>query len=154
MSYRRESEYTPAEYIFPVNMSDDGGVLGGWFKKRNLIEAIVLLAAGVMIWRFFSIPLPIAGKVILFILLAVPGPILAVAGLGSRSLGEWVSERISQSKRARIMTFRIPREEEQKKSLFSVKEVPAKKQKKQKAKENKKAARALKKKQKKERRKP
>lgn len=152
LSYRRD-DYEPRSYMFPVNMADDGGVFGGWFKKRNLAEALVLVITMFVLWKFFSVPLPMIGKVILFIVLVLPPPIVAVFGIGHRSLVEFIVEMISQSKRSRVMIFKVPRKEATKKGLFSKDENDenSKKNKKQKEKENKKAKKALAKKEKQER---
>lgn len=110
----------PEVYVIPANITDNGNVIRGQFKKKNAYEAAAFIAVGlilsVLILGF--IPL-IARGIIFFIFLMLA--MIALAGIKGESLIEFILEKIFFGRKKRVMKYRLPRREAQKESKWDKK---------------------------------
>lgn len=119
----KNENYDPEIYVIPVNISDNGYAV--WIiKKKNLIEAIVLGAAFFLLWKLIFSPFSYIVRIASFCFTVLPVIILALTGVREESLLEFLIEYFFYIKKRRRMTFRIPREVQERKTrrLFQKKE--------------------------------
>lgn len=100
--------HNPVIYYFPVNVDDDGGVFKGRIKKRNLIEAVILFAVMLLIWKLFTFPFGLTVKVISFVALEIPTVVFSIIGVKGDSLLEYIETLITFKRRKRMMVYRLP----------------------------------------------
>lgn len=122
MSSYDEDNYTPEIYYIPGNVADNGNVMGGMLKLRNLIEAIVLGLLMFVLWRIFFYPFGLVIKTIAFGVMVLPAVAFSLVGIQGESLVEWFFEFFYFQKKKRMMIFEIPRPEAIKKKRFGKKE--------------------------------
>lgn len=115
-----DDNYEPAQYFIPINIGDDGGVLGGRFKKRNMIEAVVIGLLLTLIWKIIFYPYDIIVKIVAYIILVIPVVLFAIIGVNNESFLEFLLEYLAYKKKRRKMKFRLPMKlsEKRKKKLL------------------------------------
>lgn len=114
-------------YIIPYNYEDTGGVFGGLFKFRNVLEAIIigllLFKGGGMAFAFLGITL----KIIMFMVIIIPIVLIALIGIQGESLTEYIQSVYNFRKRRRVAGYRPPsaagEELEKKKTLINRKTI-------------------------------
>lgn len=78
----------PAVFRIPDNFISKGTILGGMFKVRNAVEAlIIVLAIG---YPLYLIPMTLTLKAVLIILLCAPLGIIALIGVNRGPLSEFL----------------------------------------------------------------
>ena len=104
-------EYESKIYIIPENIGESGGLssTSTILKPKNLIEAVALLIVLAVVWRISTFAFGPTVKLISFALICLPLPVLAIFGIGDRSLIERVIEIIAFHYKKRKMIFKIPR---------------------------------------------
>lgn len=115
-----DDNYEPAQYFIPINIGDDGGVLGGRFKKRNMIEAVVIGLLLTLVWKIIFYPYDIIIKIVAYIILVIPVVLFAIVGVNNESFLEFLLEYLAYKKKKRKMKFRLPMKlsEKRKKKLL------------------------------------
>lgn len=78
------SEERPVVF-FPRNFIERGTIMGGTFKIRNVIEAVVI-ALGIGIPVFYLPPIGLTAKIILLCMTALPAAMVALIGIAGLSL--------------------------------------------------------------------
>lgn len=122
MSMYDEDNYEPEIYYIPGNVADNGNVVGGMLKLRNMIEAIVLGLIMAGLWRIIFYAFGLVVKTIAFGIMVLPIVAAALIGIQGESLIEWFIEFFYFHKKKRMMIFEIPRPESIKKKRFGKKE--------------------------------
>lgn len=100
MSDREEEERDV--YFIPQNFVDTGKIMGGMFKLRNAIEAIVLAvvsALPIIIWA----PVNLTMKAALLCMIPLPLGLLGLIGIGENSLTEWLVNAFLFLKNRRVL---------------------------------------------------
>lgn len=115
-----DDNYEQAQYFIPINIGDDGGVLGGRFKKRNMIEAVVIGLLLTLVWKVIFYPYDIIVKIVAYIILVIPVVLFAIIGVNNESFLEFLLEYLAYKKKRRKMKFRLPMKlsEKRKKKLL------------------------------------
>ena len=115
-----DDNYEQAQYFIPINIGDDGGVLGGRFKKRNMIEAVVIGLLLTLVWKIIFYPYDIIIKIVAYIILVIPVVLFAIIGVNNESFLEFLLEYLAYKKKRRKMKFRLPMKlsEKRKKKLL------------------------------------
>ena len=115
-----DDNYEQVQYFIPINIGDDGGVLGGRFKKRNMIEAVIIGLLLTLVWKIICYPYDIIVKVVAYIILVIPVVLFAIVGVNNESLLEFLLEYLAYKKKRRKMKFRLPMKlsEKRKKKLL------------------------------------
>lgn len=115
-----DDNYEQAQYFIPINIGDDGGVLGGRFKKRNMIEAVVIGLLLTLVWKIIFYPYDIIVKIVAYIILVIPVVLFAIIGVNNESFLEFLLEYLAYKKKRRKMKFRLPMKlsEKRKKKLL------------------------------------
>ena len=115
-----DENYEQAQYFIPINIGDDGGVLGGRFKKRNMIEAVVIGLLLTLVWKIIFYPYDIIVKIVVYIILVIPVVLFAIIGVNNESFLEFLLEYLAYKKKRRKMKFRLPMKlsEKRKKKLL------------------------------------
>ena len=115
-----DENYEQAQYFIPINIGDDGGVLGGRFKKRNMIEAVVIGLLLTLVWKIIFYPYDIIVKIVAYIILVIPVVLFAIVGVNNESFLEFLLEYLAYKKKRRKMKFRLPMKlsEKRKKKLL------------------------------------
>lgn len=115
-----DENYEQAQYFIPINIGDDGGVLGGRFKKRNMIEAVVIGLLLTLVWKIIFYPYDIIIKIVAYIILVIPVVLFAIIGVNNESFLEFLLEYLAYKKKRRKMKFRLPMKlsEKRKKKLL------------------------------------
>ena len=115
-----DDNYEQAQYFIPINIGDDGGVLGGRFKKRNMIEAVVIGLLLTLVWKIIFYPYDIIVKIVAYIILVIPVVLFAIVGVNNESFLEFLLEYLAYKKKRRKMKFRLPMKlsEKRKKKLL------------------------------------
>lgn len=103
-----DENYEQAQYFIPINIGDDGGVLGGRFKKRNMIEAVVIGLLLTLVWKIIFYPYDIIIKIVAYIILVIPVVLFAIVGVNNESFLEFLLEYLAYKKKRRKMKFRLP----------------------------------------------
>lgn len=94
----------------PVNVADNGNVLNGSIKKKNMIEAICIALIGFFFWKILFCAFGLVVQVVcLFPFLALT--IVALVGIRGESMLEYVLELIYFKKKRRVMIYKLPYEE-------------------------------------------
>ena len=107
----------PEVYIIPSNVTDNGNVVRGLFKKKNAAEAVVVLAIGAVISFLFLSFLGFLVRMGVFIFFALLSAIVVV-GIKGESFGEYVLETTLFKKKKRSMKYRLPRKNYEEKKRF------------------------------------
>lgn len=104
-------ERGPETYVIPPNITDNGNVLNGMIKKKNLFESIAVFVAGFLIWSLIK-PFIVSGMVKAILLIpTVFLTMLTLVGFGESSLIEYILEATNFKKKKRVVIFKIPRRE-------------------------------------------
>lgn len=98
-------------YIIPPNFEEAGGVFGGMFKLRNVIEAIIigliLFKGGSIALSFFDLTI----RIILFVIILLPVIMISLIGINDESLTEYIQSVYFFKKRRRKLSYRLPQTE-------------------------------------------
>ena len=92
----------------PPNLDDNGGTFGGFFKKRNSIEAGVYLALLVVLLKALSYFIDFIFILIIFIVLALPGCIILLMGIDGQPVSRILKYRILYQKKKGVFVLRMP----------------------------------------------
>ena len=92
------------------NITQNGGVFGGFFRMRNAIEAAFILGFFVWLLGIKIFPLFMSGKIALFVCCLIGFPLagLALFGIRSLSLSEFIMDKISYYTTRCYVTLRMP----------------------------------------------
>jgi hypothetical protein len=123
----------PTVFYIPVNYNAAGTVLGGMFKTRNAIEAVIIAAAiCVPLYKFANIP--VMQKIIITVIVVLPLVIIALIGINDGSLFQYFGDVFYYlTSKKNIMFFSVFEHEQEellKKQQKKYKPVKAKKNKK------------------------
>ena len=91
-------------YHIPSNLTDAGRVFG-LFEIRNVIET-VLLAVPVLYLCIALLPLTLAPKVIVTLIIVIPVGGFALTGIRDDSLTRYLKSWLGWRKRRRVMYYR------------------------------------------------
>jgi len=97
-------------HIIPVNVSQDGGWLGGMVKKRNAIEAFVVIMLGLLVCVAILGFLPALVRVIIFFILFMLPAVVAIVGINDQSASEYVITSIKYRNANDIVPYLIQTE--------------------------------------------
>ena len=101
----------PNVYFIPANITDNGNVLKGYFKKKNFLEAATIWSIGLVISVLLLGFLPLIVRASVFAIFFIIG-FVALAGVNKEaSLIEYVLERVFFKRKQRIMKYKLPRRE-------------------------------------------
>ena len=93
-------------YIIPPNFIEGGTLLGGMFRTRNVIEAVILaLAAGLPV---LGLGFSLTTRIILLCLTALPLALLALIGISENSLSAFLLLFFSYLRNRRILSRDTP----------------------------------------------
>ena len=90
-------------YIIPHNYTDNGKILG-MIEKESLITAALWFIPMTFIIFKFS-PLSIDYNIILFMVIVCPPTVLALIGIGSETLADFVKFIFRFMKRSKVYTY-------------------------------------------------
>lgn len=109
-----DKNYERMIYAIPTNTASSGGtVLNGNIKTRNLIECGIFSAAAFLIWLIVTAWLPTTFKIVIFCFFNLPIGILSLVGIRQQSLGEFLKDILTFSKKKRVLLIRIPEKKEE-----------------------------------------
>lgn len=124
----------------PTNILDNGNLMGGFLKRRNTVEAGLILVGMFLIFKIALFAVPFMIRVVLFVIFAICPAIIALMGIGNESLSEALFTFISYKKMPEMLSYNLaemfPETEEED-------EAPEKKQKRAEKKAAKKQQKAL-----------
>lgn len=104
-----EEEVRPEIYYIPDNFEEAGGVLGGHFSTRNVIELCVLCGPlGIIEYNLFfdgPIHIGIQTAIIIMLFTIVPLAALAAFGIGGESLSQILMAYIRFSRKRRKLSY-------------------------------------------------
>lgn len=86
----------PEVYYIPNNFISKGTVMGGTFKTRNLIEALILVIG--IGYPIFLIPMNTTVKIVLITVLCLPLGITALLGVNNGPLSQFIVDFIKFKK--------------------------------------------------------
>lgn len=135
----------------PTNILDNGNLMGGFLKRRNTIEAGIILLGMFLIFKIALFAVPFMVQVVLFVIFAICPAIIAVMGIGDESLSEALFTYMAYRKTPDMLSFNLAEmfpeeaEDEQKTKDKRKEKREEKKRTKKDKKEAKKAQRAAKK---------
>jgi len=122
----------PTVFYIPVNYNAAGTVLGGMFKTRNAIEAVIIAAAiCVPLYKFANIP--VMQKIIITVIVVLPLVIIALIGINGSLFQYFGDVFYYLTSKKNIMFFSVFEHEQEellKKQQKKYKPVKAKKNKK------------------------
>lgn len=95
------------KHIIPVNISADGNLFGGIIKKRNALEASLVLLAGILLFKIFLFALPMMIKTALFILFVIFPAVITLIGINNQSVIELIILVISYKRKPEIYPYNI-----------------------------------------------
>lgn len=88
---KEKNEEQPLVFHIPNNFIDEGKILGGMFRTRNAVEAIVVMV--VICYPLFNwINFDFTTKICIAIVGALPIAILALIGLNDGPLSEFIKD--------------------------------------------------------------
>ena len=141
-------------HIIPVNVIDNGNILGTGIKTKNAVEAAVIVIGMIIIFKLFLAAVPFMIKTILFIVFALFPGAIALIGVGNESLSEAIRTYRAYKKTKDFLPYSMaelfPEEEKTKGSRIKKKKEGAeqkrevKKEKKARKEEKKRAKKAMK----------
>lgn len=93
-------------HVIPKNVSNDGGIMGGAFKKRNAAEAAIYLLLCIFVFKalFF---VPLLPRLIAFGVVALIPSAVMLVGIADQSLVEFLSTMIRYRRRKDIIPYLI-----------------------------------------------
>ena len=139
-------------HIIPVNVIDNGNIMGTGFKTKNAVEAAVIVIGMIIVFKLFLAAVPFMIKTILFIVFALFPGAIALIGIGNESLSEAIRTYRAYKKTKDFLPYSMaelfPEEEKEKKtknkSRRKAEEKPSKEEKKVRKEEKKRAKKAMK----------
>lgn len=139
-------------HIIPVNVIDNGNIMGTGFKTKNAVEAAVIVIGMIIVFKLFLAAVPFMIKTILFIVFALFPGAIALIGIGNESLSEAIRTYRAYKKTKDFLPYSMaelfPEEEKEKKTKNKrrrkAEENPSKEEKKVRKEEKKRAKKAMK----------
>lgn len=129
-------------HAIPVNIQDNGNFGNGFLKKRNTVEAAIILGTMFLIFKYALAAVPFFLKTILFVSFAIMPAILAIIGIGNESLSEALITFRNYSKMKSMLPYSLAaygvepkKQEEEKLSPKEKKKLKAEKKQKRKKEE-------------------
>lgn len=90
-------------YIIPHNYTDNGKILGMIEKQSLITAAIWAVPTTYIVFKF--LPLAIDYKIFTFMFIVVPPTILALVGIGSETLVDFVKFIFRFMKKSKVYTY-------------------------------------------------
>lgn len=104
--------------VLPPNIDNDGRIVGGMFRQKNIIEAGIAVFLIFIFQKIFLFAVPSLIKYVIILAIGLPSVLICVIGIGDLSVSEWFMDRKSFKKSKNIYPFRIPTKKTEKKSIF------------------------------------
>lgn len=98
----------PVYRYIPPNLSDTGGVFGGMFKMRNLIEAGVCIAIAVVISKIIGLFAPFIASASIGFVIGLLLALVAVVGVGGEPLSVFILNVITYKKTKGYFPIEMP----------------------------------------------
>lgn len=96
------------EAYIPKNIDDNGGVLGGFFKKRNTIEAIGVVSFIILLFRFFIVSIPLIIRFISAITLSAVLGMFFLIGINNQPVSITILDYINFMRTRCVVTLKKP----------------------------------------------
>ena len=106
--YDDEEKYEPEIYYIPANIDNNGSLLGGLLKLKNIVETVVIDIILILMWKILTYPFSFTVKMVTFVLFILPITILCIIGINDESFLEWFFEVTIFKKKKRDMKYRLP----------------------------------------------
>ena len=94
-------------HIIPVNIMDNGNFAGGFLKKRNTVEAVIIAAVMLIIIKTLLFAVSFLVKTIIFVVLGIMPALLALIGVGDESLSEAFMTYIRYKKARDVLMYNL-----------------------------------------------
>ena len=98
----------PTQGYIPPNLSEDGGVFGGMFKIRNLVEAGVCAGLAILLARLLYTIIPYVFVMLSGVVVALLVGIVALIGVRGEPLSVFIINIISYRRTCGYVPMRMP----------------------------------------------
>ena len=93
-------------HVIPVNVSSDGNLFGGIIKKRNALEAGIVLLLGIIFFKVFAI-IPLIPKIVIFFIVFLLPAGVAAIGINDQSVVEFLFLMFNYKRRSDIIPYQL-----------------------------------------------
>lgn len=95
----------------PVNVTDNGNFGNGYLKKRNTIEAAIIIFIMFLIFKYLLVAVPLFLKTVLFTTFALMPALIALIGIGDESVTEAIMTYRRYSKMEKVLPYSLTAQE-------------------------------------------